>query len=743
MALPYPVILVTSLVAVGVVYALRLDGIYALPWLMFFTATASSVYGLGVGLTLALGSVGVLGLFRSSPQDYLVMGIILSLSAYLADQIGRSLRRAHHKARQLTQLQGVFMQGLEVLPRFLNREQLLRQLPTMLAQLLHGSLLRIWIPSGAGQLTLLENPGTTSSEISPSPVVQRALQEPGPAWSEEMGIGEKVALPTWLGFPAPTGPYELAVALRVRNETVAVLQFLRGEGWQKQEIELFSRLALAMSRQLEQLHDLELRRLLLKVADHLTSASDKRKVAKVALRYLLPALDMEAGVVLQYRRGTLRGLAWRFPRELRPQLTPLARKLPYREQGLAWQTYHTGTAQFTENYSSLPEVIPELKQLGFETLVAYPVHTRDAMKGRVVLVLGTRRRIAWTPSKQEILLGIERLLSSALERALLEELHKRINRLLTEAWSYPSRQVYRHILEAAVDLVPGSDAGSLWVRDGNEFACEAAVGSVWDCGQRWSEATFQTWYAYDKSMASQGRPRILRRDQLVSEGRGANLCLPVSHQGRVLAYMNLDSLHDSEAFAEDSLATVQLFATPIATLVHEIQSRAALEKAALTDGLTGLYNRRAFDLRLKEECERAARYQYPLTLLVLDLKNFKPINDRLGHSMGDQALIAVARTLSQTQRAGDMIFRWGGDEFAVLLPQTPKEAAAVVSNRILEAISSICIGDYCLSANIGYASFPVDAQSAEVLLQIADQRMYANKNKIPDVATAPPDESNQ
>ncbi|MGK0619435.1 diguanylate cyclase domain-containing protein [Meiothermus cerbereus] len=713
MALPYPVILATSLAAVLVTYAFKLDGLHALPWLMFFTATASSVYGLRVGLASALGSVLVLLLFRSSPLDYLVMVVILSLSAFLADQVGRNLRQAHHKARQLAQLQDVFLQGLEVVPRFLNREQLLRQLPTLLSQLLQGSQLRIWIPAGAGRLTLLEDSAAPAEDVRPSPLVHRALQESGLVWPEVETKRRQ--------------PHELAVALRVRHETVAVLQFLRAEGWQKQELELFSRLALAMSRQLEHLHDLELRRLLLKAADHLASAGDKNKVADVVLSYLLPALGMEAGAVLQYRRGALRGLAWRIPRELRPKLTPLARKLPYR-QGLAWQAYHSGTAQFSENYASLPEAIPEVAQLGFETLVAYPVHTRDAMKGRVVLVLGTRARLAWTHSKKENLLGIERLLSSALERVLLEEVQQRINRLLTEAWSYPSRQAYQHILEAAVDLVPGSDAGSLWVREEDGFACQASVGSVWACDQSWDEDAFLAWYAHDKAKALRGQPRILNRSQLVSGGQGANLCLPVNHQGRVLAYLNLDSLHDSEAFAEDSLATAQFFATPIATLVHELQSRSALEKAALTDALTGLYNRRAFDLRLKEEFERAVRYQYPLTLLVLDLKNFKPINDRLGHAVGDEALITVARALSKTQRAGDMVFRWGGDEFAVLLPQTSKEGAGVVAARILETISKICLSGICLSANIGFASFPSEAQTAERLLILADQRMYADKN---------------
>ncbi|KZK16002.1 diguanylate cyclase domain-containing protein [Meiothermus taiwanensis] len=728
MTLPYPIILVSSILAVAAAYALDREGIHALPWMMFFIAVAASAYGFRVGLASALGSLAVLIFFRTTLLDYLVMGFILLLSAYLADQVGRSLRKAHQQAQQMAQLQDVFLQGLEVVPRFGNREQLLRQLPAMLAQLLQGSRLLVWVPSGTGQLSLLEDPGTRPPE-APSPLVQQAWQLPGQVhWNAQSAQDRRRASP--LGWWVPVAQpelHELAVALRIRDETVAVLQFLSKDAWQQQERELFFRLAQAISRQLEHLHNLELRRLLLKVADHLASASDKHRIADDALRFLMSALDMEAGAVFQYRQGAMHGLAWRIPRELRPQLTPLTRKLPY-NHGLTWRAYQSGAAQFFENYSSLPEAIPELQALGFESVVAYPVHTRDAMKGRVVLVLGSRKPVAWTRSRKEILLGVERLISSALERVLLEELHQRITRLLTEAWSYPSQQVHQHILEAAVELVPGSDAGSLWMREGDEYVCQAAIGPVWACEQRWSEAAFLEWYGLARSLALRGQPRILYQTQLLPEGCAVNLCLPVSHQGKVLAYLNLDNLHDSEAFAEDSLNAVQLFSTPIATLIRELQSREAMEKAALTDSLTGLYNRRAFDRRLKEECERAARYQYPLTLLVVDLKNFKPINDRLGHVMGDQALMAVARALSQTQRAGDMVFRWGGDEFAVLLPQTPKEVAGVVGARILEAISKICLGGVCLSANIGYASFPAEAQTAEALLQLADQRMYADKN---------------
>ncbi|GIW24256.1 diguanylate cyclase [Meiothermus sp.] len=711
MTLPYPAILALSLVATALVYGLGMEGIYALPWMMFLTATTASVYGLGLGLLAAAASIVALHFFRASPQDYLVMGFILFLSAYLAHQVGESLRRAHRRAKQLAQIQDVFLQGLEVVPRFFERNQLLLELPTLLSRLLRDSRLYIWVPSGADRLELLEGEAALPSEL-----VNRALRERRLVWLERT--------PGRVWLPGGGGSYELALPLFARGEPAAVLQIVRAEAWRPEEIDLFQRLAQTIGRQLEHLHDLELRRLLFQIADRLAAAHDKRRVAEEALHNLMPALGMEAGVVLQHRQGSLRGIAWKIPKELRPTLVPLARQLN-RQQGLAWQAYHSGMPFFTENYGEHPEALPELKQLGFETLVAYPVHTRDAMKGRVVLVLGQRGRLAWTRGKKEILLGVERIFSSALERALQDELHQRINRLLTEAWSYPSQEVYQRILEAAVELVPGSETGSLWIWEEGAYTCRAAVGGGWDCEARMSEGEMLEWYAESKARALEGAPRI-RTGATGRAGVGANLCLPVAHQGRVLAYLNLDS-QDPAAFAEDSLAAARLFATPIATLVHELQNRTALENAALTDGLTGLYNRRAFDLRLAEEVERAHRYNYPLSLLVMDLKNFKPINDQLGHAAGDRALQEVARVLVKEARAGDMVFRWGGDEFAMLLPQTNAEGAQAVAGRLLGIIAQICVGGLCLSANIGKATFPLEAPDAEALLRLADSRMYVDK----------------
>lgn len=655
MAAAYYITLILSVTGIVVVYRLGMAGIYALPWMMFLTATLASVRGLWVGLAAALGSILALSFFPSAYPDFYGMILILFLSAYLAFLLGDSLRRAHRRAKQLVLIQDVLLQGLELIPRYFTQRQLLQELPTMLSSLLRGIELRVWVPAGSNQVQPLENQAVECEDTSSGPpLVLRALKENGLVYSE--GSNTKVAVGRHVTRASKSA--ELAVALRIRQEVIAVLQFTLGETWRKEEADLFNRLARTITYQLERLHDLELRRLLLELASALANENDKTKVAEVALRYLLPALEMEAGAVMLYRQGALQALSSHLPESLEPVLAPLAQRLEH-DQGITWRALETGTPLFIESYQALPEGLPELKQVGIQTFAAYPIYSRDAFHSRTVLVLGHRKHVPWSRKRKEILLGVERLLGSALERVLLEEQHHRINQLLTETWSYPSRKVYQHILEAAVELVPGSEVGSLWVRGGETYCCQATIGVPSECPEQ-SEAELLAWYGGSKIQALKGLPRILTAHAAQLHGHKASLCLPIGHRGQVLAYLNLGNTKDPVAFAEDSLAAVQLFAAPLATLIHELNYRSELEKASLTDSLTGLYNRRAFNLRLLEETSRASRFGHPLTLLILDLKNFKPINDQLGHALGDLALREVAKVLTRELRAEDIVFRWGG-----------------------------------------------------------------------------------
>lgn len=150
----------------------------------------------------------------------------------------------------------------------------------------------------------------------------------------------------------------------------------------------------------------------------------------------------------------------------------------------------------------------------------------------------------------------------------------------------------------------------------------------------------------------------------------------------------------------------------------------------LRDPLTGVYSRASFTNRLWEEMEYARRYRQPLSLLLIDLDHFKSVNDGFGHARGDQVLVEFAQRLQGMTRVADKIFRYGGDEFAVLLPDTDMSQAAALAQRILENVRTTAFAGeppLSLSLSMGIASLPQDGQTPEALFEVADQRHYAAK----------------
>jgi diguanylate cyclase (GGDEF)-like protein len=155
-------------------------------------------------------------------------------------------------------------------------------------------------------------------------------------------------------------------------------------------------------------------------------------------------------------------------------------------------------------------------------------------------------------------------------------------------------------------------------------------------------------------------------------------------------------------------------------------SRAEVE--AITDGLTGLYNHRYLQERLKEELERARRRDTPLSLLFCDCDDFKGYNDTHGHKAGDAALARIARIIETCSRRVDLPARYGGEEFVLVLVETDAAGALTVAERIrAEIASSSASGGQPLTVSIGAATYPDDAAARDELLDKADWAMYAAK----------------
>jgi diguanylate cyclase (GGDEF)-like protein len=157
------------------------------------------------------------------------------------------------------------------------------------------------------------------------------------------------------------------------------------------------------------------------------------------------------------------------------------------------------------------------------------------------------------------------------------------------------------------------------------------------------------------------------------------------------------------------------------------------EKLAQTDGLTELHNYRFFQQRLSIELNRAQRFNRPLSLIMLDLDDFKAFNDVYGHQSGDQALRKLAWLLQRSSRSYDLVARYGGDEFVIILPETGKKIAAEVAERIRGAVEKAAIEgeepalDGHFTASLGLASFPEDATDQGDLIRKADLALYQAK----------------
>jgi diguanylate cyclase (GGDEF)-like protein len=178
----------------------------------------------------------------------------------------------------------------------------------------------------------------------------------------------------------------------------------------------------------------------------------------------------------------------------------------------------------------------------------------------------------------------------------------------------------------------------------------------------------------------------------------------------------------------DVLASAGFFRVPIVIEYDELK---ALQLNAVTDPLTGLYNRRLFSETFEKELNRGRRYGTPLGLVVLDLHRFKEVNDKHGHPRGDEVLRAAAATLKKALRTSDSAFRIGGDEFALLLPQTDAEQGLALSRRI-ETVFAEMLQPLQLSVGVsmdhGVATFPQDGEQADQLIRVADERLYRLKH---------------
>lgn len=179
-----------------------------------------------------------------------------------------------------------------------------------------------------------------------------------------------------------------------------------------------------------------------------------------------------------------------------------------------------------------------------------------------------------------------------------------------------------------------------------------------------------------------------------------------------------------QRFNTSCLAMVATLAKHVAGAIDQSQ----LRKGAIRDPLTNLYNRRHFADRMKEEMARADREKHLMVVLLCDLDRFKLVNDTHGHQVGDAVLKATAESIQDSTRGTDLVFRWGGDEIAVVLPKSSRQGALIVAKRIRQAVLNTAkLAQLDFDVSIGLAFYPEHGRSEDELIKVADQALYIAK----------------
>ena len=208
----------------------------------------------------------------------------------------------------------------------------------------------------------------------------------------------------------------------------------------------------------------------------------------------------------------------------------------------------------------------------------------------------------------------------------------------------------------------------------------------------------------------------------------AVLCIPITYGETLLGVLNVESRQE-DAFSPEDALIMNTLADLLATALHNSFVFQKLQQQSITDGLTGIKTRRFFWEALSSEWKRASRSGRPFSVVLIDLDKFKEVNDTLGHLEGDLVLARVGRLLEQKCRQSNVVARYGGDEFIILMPETAVEQAQALAERLRLWLSTDpMLQEHLITGSFGVASFPVHGFTAEEIIRVADAGMYVSKH---------------
>lgn len=693
---------------------------------------------------------------------YLGSGVVLLLGLVSGQSIYQLWRRSERRALESARRAHLLSEAAVHLERTRDAEDIYRLLPLLLFDIMHFAHATVFVPVPEGdRLELIaahRGDLQTGYLILLDSVCGRAYRTQ--RWQV---LSDTRDDPDFIQAPGTAATRsELAIPLHCgeRDRVVAVLNIEDTHPHSFDEdkqrvLEAFAQLAnqalLRVHTQAQLAKRLRERDMVATLNRNLLASASAEEIAHTALGLLSEHLSFDLGAMFVIRKGRF------YPLALLGDAPDTIRQTF--QQGLAWgrgqihRSWQEKRDLFIDDYQQDPLADPDYRRLGVSSIALVPV-TNIHGDVQALLELASLNQIKhWQPDERELLRSVADPLGIALERVTtdthLREMFEVIRQL---AQSNEPHLLYQRAVEAAVRLIPDAEAASLLVRTADGFEFESVSGfdlvTLQDIPPL-SEQEIQNWYGSSQDALLSGKARILHgnnkvrehseravqasgQDRLNRSGRLldilSNIAVPICHQQELVAVLNIDNFTREDAFGVSAAILAEAFAQQIAVIIRQTQYRQALEQNVVTDPLTKLGNRAGFNHQFTRELNSAQRYRYPLSLILMDLNGFKRINDTYGHQAGDEALIVIAQAMRQELRRADSLYRWGGDEFALILPQTDREHAAIAARRYRDTVAQLTHEYLEISVSLGIASYPEDSEDGETLIRLADDEMYQQKS---------------
>ncbi len=308
-------------------------------------------------------------------------------------------------------------------------------------------------------------------------------------------------------------------------------------------------------------------------------------------------------------------------------------------------------------------------------------------------------------SQRELLQITESLLTTLDPRAVLDSITERLERLIS------SDNIAIEVVDPATGLLTPLAARGVHA---------AFFMEPWEPGETgvatWVLENDEPVYIRDE----RDDPRVNHRDDGPAEG--SLIVVPLRSRGGAIGVLTIERLGVGNTFSFDEFELVQLFAAQVSIALQNAEVFQAVQVRARTDGLTGLLNHATFE----EWLERIVKEGAPFSMIMLDLDNFRDVNNGRGHQAGDELLRSIAAGLVRAGRDTDLVFRYGGDEFAFLLPHTDGAGALLAAERARHAVHAT---DPAVSASVGVATFPLDGTTPGGILLAADRACFVAKRQ--------------